>query len=162
MVKTLFVCHGNICRSPLAQGIFDYVIKDKGFQKYFSSDSCGVSDEHIGENADHGSIKVACEHGIKINNIAKQFKPKFHDEFDYIIAMDLFNQTEILRQRARAVSPKSEILMMRKFDPFGENINVPDPYGEDFEAFEETFEILYRSIINYIDFLVIKYNVTNN
>lgn len=162
MVKTLFVCHGNICRSPLAQAIFDHLIEEKGLQNFFSSDSAGVSDEHVGENPDIRGLAVAKEHGIQMSHNSKLFRPKAHDDFDYILAMDLFNQTEILRQKARAVSPKSDVIMMRKFDPFGENINVPDPYEGGLEDFEEVYEILYRSIVNYIDFLTHKYNLIQN
>jgi protein-tyrosine phosphatase len=157
MIRVLFVCHGNICRSPLAQGIFDKLIKEQGLDKKISSDSAGTHNDHSGDDPDPRSVQVAKDNGIKLDHKARQIKLKDYEDFDYIIPMDIMNQTNILQKKSQTISPRAQIIMMRKFDPAGESISVEDPYQYDIEAFEETHNVLYRSLIYFIEYLKDEY-----
>jgi len=159
MIKVLFVCQGNICRSPLAEGIFDELVKEQGLSKRLACDSAGISGEHAGQQPDSRSIQVAKEYGIKLNHESRPVNLHDFEYFDYIIPMDIMNQTDLIRLRNQSVSPRCQIIMMRKFDPAGESIEVVDPYEYDYEAFVEVYNILYRSIIYFIEYLKDEYSL---
>jgi protein-tyrosine phosphatase len=159
MIKVLFVCHGNICRSPLAEGIFDSLVKQQGLEKKLASDSAGTSSEHVGDSPDSRSVQVAKENNIKLDHKARQLNLRDYEDFDYIIPMDLLNQTDVIRFKSQSISPRSTITMMRKFDPAGESIEVGDPYQFDYDAFIETYNVLYRSIVYFIEYLKNEYSL---
>lgn len=159
MIRVLFVCHGNICRSPLAQGIFDKLILEQGLDKRVSSDSAGTHALHAGEDPDPRSVAVAKEYDIKLDHKARQIKLKDYTDFDYIIPMDLMNQTNLIQKKSQTISPKAQIIMMRKFDPAGESIEVEDPYPYEIDAFEETYNVLYRSLVYFIEYLKEEYHL---
>ncbi|MCS6984217.1 MAG: low molecular weight phosphotyrosine protein phosphatase [Leptospiraceae bacterium] len=150
MKKILFVCLGNICRSPLAQGIFEKKIADRGLSGKYYADSAGISAYHEGERPHIGSIRVAREKGIDIEK--QRSRPvRYSDrhEFDYFVAMDRSNYHALLTDFAL---PPEKVLLMRDFDPQGGD-DVPDPWGKNHAAFLEVYAILDRSIEKFIDFL---------
>lgn len=159
MIRVLFVCKGNICRSPLAQGIFDSVIAEQGLDKRVSSDSAGTSAFHSGEQPDERSIKIAKENGIDLDHQSRQLRLRDYSDFDYMIPMDLMNQTQLLQMKNEAISPTAQIVLMRKFDPKGESIEVEDPWAYDYDAFVNTYNTLYRSIIYFVEYLKENYNL---
>ncbi|MBN2824809.1 MAG: low molecular weight phosphotyrosine protein phosphatase [Campylobacterales bacterium] len=139
MVRSiLFVCLGNICRSPLAQAIASEKIKQKGLD--IQVDSAGTSHFHQGEAPCSGSQKVAKLNGIDISNLkARQVKRDDFKTFDMIIALDSSNQSDLLQMGA------SKVTKLRYYD--GTNSDVPDPYFFDgFEGFHEVYKIIETSV----------------
>lgn len=142
-MKVLFVCLGNICRSPLGEAIFNERVRQKGLHEEFQSDSCGTANYHVGDWPDDRTIKCAKRNGILINHFGRQLKRDDLDKFDLILAMDGSNFQNILKLSAE--SNRSKVKMMRDFDPKGKG-DVPDPYYGGDKDFDEVFEILDRSI----------------
>lgn len=151
MLKILFVCLGNICRSPIAQGILEKKIKEMNLNSKISVDSAGTSSWHQGEKPDRGSINVSKNHEIDITN-QKSRPVSINDKehFNYIIAMDRANYWTLKNEFN---IPNEKLYMMRHFDDEKINDDVPDPYGMAGEAFEEVYRIIDRSIENFINFL---------
>ena len=137
------MCLGNICRSPLAEAIFNERVRQKGLQDEFQSDSCGTANYHVGDWPDDRTIKCAHRNEILINHFGRQLKRDDLDKFDLILAMDGSNLQNILRLGNE--SNRSKVKMMRDFDPKGKG-DVPDPYYGGDKDFDEVFEILDRSI----------------
>ncbi|MGB3465834.1 MAG: low molecular weight protein-tyrosine-phosphatase [Cyclobacteriaceae bacterium] len=151
MIKVLFVCLGNICRSPLAEAIFDHQIKEQGLENSFSSDSCGTGGYHIGADPDHRSQLVAKQHGVSMKHAARKFQKSDYEAFDYIIPMDQQNYEDIVSATGHA---HDGLMLMRKFDPDAENSeDVPDPYFGGQDGFEEVYQMLDRSNVSFISFL---------
>lgn len=142
-MKVLFVCLGNICRSPLAEAIFNDKVRSKGWQKDFQSDSCGTGDYHVGDWPDDRTIRCAQKNNILINHLGRQLKRSDLDDFDLILAMDRSNLHNILTLATEET--KSKVKLMRSYDPLGVG-DVPDPYYGSEKDFDEVFEILDRSI----------------
>jgi protein-tyrosine phosphatase len=149
--RILFVCLGNICRSPLAEGIFLDEIQKRGLKKEFAADSAGTAGYHIGEDPDHRSIRTAENHGIHLNHKGRKFVEADFDRFDYILAMDKSNKQDILSLSKGKVSWEEKVFKLREFDPMPENGDVPDPYYGGIDGFEKVFQMLERSIGNFID-----------
>ena len=146
----LFVCLGNICRSPLAEGIFKDLLKKEGMEDGFFVDSCGTGNWHIGRPPHDGSIHVASENGINIRDQkARQLTKEDFDEFDIIFAMDREN-LQCLKQIK--TGGKAKILCLREYDSEEGDFDVPDPYFKgDEEGFKDVYEIIFRCLKNYIE-----------
>lgn len=150
MIKVLFVCLGNICRSPLAEAIFNQKIKALGLDRQFKSDSAGTSDFHIGELPDERSIKCAEKYGLKITHRGRQVNRTDFRDFDYIIAMDDNNLRNLNNLKVRYSFPNKEIYLMRDFVAGDEGLPVPDPYYGGEEGFDEIYQILDKSIHDFL------------
>lgn len=152
MQSVLFVCLGNICRSPLAQGIFESQIRAAGKEADFDADSAGTSGWHEGELPHRGSIEVARKYGVSIEKQrSRPVHAKDGELFDYIIAMDTSNLQSL---RAEFRFPKEKIHLMRDFSEAGaKGLSVPDPWGQGKEAFEEVFAILQDSMSGFLKYL---------
>ena len=138
MVRVLMVCLGNICRSPLAEGILRAKV-DPG--KVFV-DSAGTANYHVGDLPDRRSIAVAKEYYIDITNQrGRQFSVADFDRFDHIYVMDNYNKHDVL-SLARNESDHAKVKMILNEVFPGENVDVPDPYyGGEF-GFESVFKLL--------------------
>ena len=138
MTRILMVCLGNICRSPLAEGI----LKSKLQGGEFFVDSAGTSNYHIGELPDIRSIEVARKYGIDITSQrGRQFQVSDFDEFDLIYAMDSSNYKNILRlARNSEDEAKVKLILSELID--SETVNVPDPYYGGDSGFEHVFHLL--------------------
>lgn len=150
MIKVLFVCLGNICRSPLAEAIFNHKIVTLGLSRKFKSDSAGTSDYHIGELPDERSISCAHRKGLKISHRGRQVNRTDFRDFDYIIAMDDNNLRNLNALKNRYNFPDKEIYLMRDFVAGCEGLSVPDPYYGGEEGFDEIFQILDESIESFL------------
>ncbi|RKD25913.1 phosphotyrosine protein phosphatase [Ammoniphilus oxalaticus] len=152
MVRVVFVCLGNICRSPLGEGVFKELLREKGLEDQFVVDSAGTADYHIGKLPDPGSRRVAVKKGFSIDDQrARQFKSTDLNEWDYVIAMDASNRENIEKLGKVA----GELHMMRDFDPEG-NGDVPDPYQLDDSAFDNVHTIIRRSCEKLLDHILSK------
>ena len=147
--KVCFVCLGNICRSPTAEGIFQHLVDERGLSDYFEIDSSGTSAYHEGESANTKSQRTANEHGITLHSKARRFKTFDLDYFDLILAMDNENIANI--KRMASDKHQHKIARMRDFDPEPGNGEVPDPYYGGPEGFENVFQVVKRSCEHLLD-----------
>ncbi|HKL19068.1 MAG TPA: low molecular weight protein-tyrosine-phosphatase [Halalkalibaculum sp.] len=157
--KLCFVCLGNICRSPTAEGVFQHLVNERDLQPYFEVDSAGTSAYHVGESANSKSQQTAKQHGITLHSKARQFESFDLDYFDLVLAMDQENLTNINRMRNDSTE-NVEIGMLRDFDPEPGDGEVPDPYYGGIQGFENVFQIVKRSCVNLLDRL--EPNIKNN
>lgn len=156
MIKILFVCLGNICRSPMAEAIFAKKVKDRGLSSKISCDSAGTANYHLGDNPDHRTIKVATLHQVPIQHKGQQFKRADGDSFDYLIAMDASNMRNMLHE----LSYRHEgLYLMRDFDAEALGTDVPDPYYGDMRDFEEVYQILDRASEEFLEFIIKTHNL---
>ena len=148
-----FVCLGNICRSPLAQGVFqDLVNREKLDQNIFIS-SAGTGNWHIGNLPDERMRQTAQSKGIKLESRAQQFQSKDFNRFNLILAMDHSNLIR-LSEIAPSTLPPDKLMLFRYFDPeSNEDQDVPDPYYGGAKGFEEVYSMVKRTcppLLNYI------------
>ena len=136
--KILMVCLGNICRSPLAEGI----LQSKLDSELFQVDSCGTSSYHIGEKPDPRSIQIAQKYGIDITKQrAAQFTTSCFDQYDHIYAMDRSNYQNIIQLARNQKDINKVSLILEEIQP-NSNLEVPDPYYVGDQGFEDVFTML--------------------
>lgn len=147
MISILFVCLGNICRSPVAEGIFRAMIAEQGLEKEITCDSAGTSSYHLGDLPDRRTRQNAQEHSLKLTHRARRMTGEDLAKFTYFVAMDEANFDAVLKLSQRSVGVVSDdnIFLLREFDPVvSDDPNVPDPYYEGPEIFEEVYQITHR------------------
>ena len=147
----MFVCLGNICRSPLAEAIFKHKVKARGWEQWIEADSCGTSNYHIGDSPDPRTIANASKNGVVIDHCGRQLTVEDLDHFDHILAMDNSNYSNILRLPG-SDAYAHKVQLMRNFDPIGKG-EVPDPYYGGEKGFQEVFDILDRTMEKFLDTL---------
>jgi protein-tyrosine phosphatase len=141
MQRILLVCLGNICRSPMAEGILAHLVKERGLIQSIELDSAGTGAYHIGSNPDQRAQEVCLTNGITLAHKARQVQRADFDQFDYILAMDKDNYNTL-----KKIAAHDQLYLMRSFDPSALNdLNVPDPYYGGIEGFNEVYEMLYRA-----------------
>lgn len=150
--KILFVCLGNICRSPSAEAVFKHIVEKRGHSGKFIIDSAGTSAWHAGEKADARMRRHARKRGIELTSISRQFVQEDFDRFDLIIAMDQENMHE-LRKLARNKVDLEKLRFMTDYSGKYKYNHVPDPYYGGDEGFELVLDLLedageglYRSL----------------
>ena len=143
-IKVLFVCLGNICRSPLAEALFKHKVKSRGLDQNIEADSCGTSNYNIGDSPDPRTLAHAGRNGIVIDHCGRQLTEDDLNDFDFILAMDQSNYKNILRLAASNRFAQ-KVKLMRDFDPKGKG-EVPDPFFGGEKVFQEVFDILDRSL----------------
>lgn len=140
-IRVCFVCLGNICRSPTAEGIMLHLLREAGLSQRFTIDSAGTGAYHVGEPADSRSAVEALRRGVELPSRARQFTAQDFDRFDYVIAMDRRNQRDLARL-ARGGADEAKIHLLRSFDERkGSDLDVPDPYYGEGDGFARVFEI---------------------
>lgn len=146
-ISILFVCLGNICRSPSAEAVFKAIIKEKGVEDKFYVDSAGTAGYNAGSPADSRSIAAGKRRGYNLDSISRQFYPsQDFDKFDHIIVMDSANLRD-LKRLAETESELSKISMMMEYSTKFDNIDVPDPYYLGLDGFEQVLDILEDSCL---------------
>lgn len=145
MVRVCFVCLGNICRSPTAEGIFRKLVSEAGLSAGISIDSAGTGDWHVGEPPDARATEAARVRGITLQGRAQHFTSAHFARYDLVVAMDRDNRRN-LQRLARTEADKAKIRLLREFEPTSsKDLDVPDPYYGGIDGFAQVFEICERS-----------------
>lgn len=142
--KVMFVCLGNICRSPLAKALFEKHVKDNGLDHLVHADSAGTSGHHTGENADSRTLQNARENGLIFKHSAKKFTLDHFEQFDLIVVMDHSNAQNV-KSLSTNTQHHEKVHLMRKWDSQQTGMEVPDPWYGGPEGFEDVYQILNRS-----------------
>lgn len=140
-VSVLFVCMGNICRSPTAEGVFRYLVRQEGNQHWITTDSAGTHAYHIGEQPDRRAQQTALSRGIDLSDLRarKAIANDFH-EFDYILAMDDDNYQ--LLQNICPAGLENKLSLFLDFSKDFSETQVPDPYYGGDQGFEHVFDLV--------------------
>ncbi|MGH7468743.1 MAG: low molecular weight protein-tyrosine-phosphatase [Longimicrobiales bacterium] len=144
-VGVVFVCLGNICRSPLAEGVFRHLVKEHGLLHRFEIDSAGTSSYHEGDPPDARSAEVARRRGIELTGRARPLRRPDLERFDFIMVMDQENHAAVARLSAGRTL-KGRLHLLREFDPDADgNLDVPDPYYGGASGFERVHDMVERA-----------------
>jgi protein-tyrosine phosphatase len=156
-VKVLFVCLGNICRSPTAEGVFKQYVREAGLEERITADSAGTGDYHIGEPPDARAIQTAARRGYDITKLrARQVNRDDFSKFDYILAMD----TDNLRALKRFCPPEHgrKVKLFTEYCSSGVCV-VPDPFGGGPEGFEHVLDLIEDAARGFLDHLRVELTV---
>ncbi|WP_167285403.1 low molecular weight protein-tyrosine-phosphatase [Marilutibacter alkalisoli] len=149
-VRLLVVCLGNICRSPMAEGVLRARIAASPLAGRVEIDSAGTGDWHVGEPPDRRAVAKAREHGIDIGDLrARQFSPADHQRFDWLLCADRSNLRDV-----RAMSPdgaRARSALLLEWAGQGVDADIPDPYTGGASHFEEVFQLLDRAAAGVIE-----------
>src|SRR5271155_664854 len=143
-MRVLFVCLGNICRSPTAEGVMRSLVEEAGLQGTIELDSAGTGAWHVGSPPDQRAVAAARARGIALDGYARQVTVDDVEDFDLVIAMDRANLRE-LRRLARGEQERAKIRLLREFDPASagtEEPEVPDPYYGAPGGFDEVLGLV--------------------
>jgi len=151
VISVQFVCLGNICRSPLAEGILKHVTRERGLESQFLIASSGTGAWHVGQAPDSRMQRTALIHGVDISRQrARHFKRSDLDAFDHILAMDKSNLRNILRHSPHE-EYENKVRLFRNYDPEPGDYEVPDPYYGGDQGFETVFSIVERTCRQFLD-----------
>lgn len=139
MIQVLFICLGNICRSPMAEAVMQHLIAEAGLENRIVVDSVGIGAWHVGQPAHHGTLDVLQRHGIPCVGRARQITLDDIHNADYLIAMDGENMADV-RQLDSAGIAKTKLHLLLEFAPDGTRRDVPDPY------YTGTFDEVYHLV----------------
>jgi protein-tyrosine phosphatase len=147
MQRILLVCLGNICRSPMAEGILVHLVKERGLMESIELDSAGTAAYHIGKDPDVRTLEVCSLNGITLQHKGRQVKRDDFESFDYILAMDSDNYKAL-----KEIAPHDQLYLIRSFDPLAKSsLDVPDPYYGGIDGFHEVYDMLYRAANGLLD-----------
>jgi protein-tyrosine phosphatase len=142
-IRVLFVCMGNICRSPLAEAVFRHQVDERGWSGRFEIDSAGTSGGHRGAPPDPRSTETARRRGITLAGASRRVTGADLRRFDYVIAMDEENQAALDQLHASA-GGTAEVRRLREFEPGADSLDVPDPYYGGPRGFDDVHDIVER------------------
>jgi protein-tyrosine phosphatase len=144
MVNILFVCMGNICRSPTAQGVFEYLVENEQLSGRISTESAGTHAYHIGEKPDKRATAAAMKRGVDLSTQrARRVSAEDFEAFDYVLAMDRSNYEDLA-----AICPPEHLPKLRmflEFSPDLEVVEVPDPYYGGATGFERVLDLIEQA-----------------
>jgi protein-tyrosine phosphatase len=159
-IRVLFVCLGNICRSPLAEGVFGKLIEERDLTEYFDIDSAGTGGWHVGESPDDRMQATARDHGIELGHqSARRVIPADLEEYDHILVMDKKNQRR-MSQIDGFQAHSEKIRLFRSFDPEPGDMEVPDPYFGGEDGFEHVYRIVERTADRLLDELIEEHDMS--
>jgi protein-tyrosine phosphatase len=147
LMRILFVCLGNICRSPTAEGVMRSLVAEAGMQDAVEIDSAGTGAWHVGSAPDARASAAARGRGIVLEGAARRVRREDFEDFDLLLAMDGENLRE-LRRLAPGEEERAKVRLLREFDPASagaEDLDVPDPYYGADDGFAEVFELVQRA-----------------
>ncbi len=136
MIRVLFVCLGNICRSPMAEAVFQHLVREADLSQIIESDSAGTGDWHAGESPHYGTRSILAKNNIDYHHLARQIRPDDFEAFDYIITMDETNYADVMSMN----QGKARVARLLDFTEDTNVIEVPDPY------YTGGFEGVYRLV----------------
>ncbi len=144
-MRLLFVCAGNICRSPTAEGMMQHVLLGTGLDSRVQVDSAGTGAWHVGESADPRARAAAQRRGVDLRSIARQVTREDLDSFDLVLAADAQNQADLLALAGEDPERRAKVRRLREFDQAsvtaGE-LDVPDPYYGGADRFDDVLDIV--------------------
>ena len=150
MVSVCFVCLGNICRSPTAEGVFRHLVREAGLEHQIRIDSAGTAGYHCGDPPDSRSRAAAERRGILVDGCARQFVHADFARFDYVLAMDRTNLKEL--ELLRPPDGRGHLGLLRSFDPSApKDASVPDPYYGGASGFDEVLDQCVRACRGLLD-----------
>ncbi|QQG35144.1 MAG: low molecular weight phosphotyrosine protein phosphatase [Micavibrio aeruginosavorus] len=154
-LSVLFVCTGNICRSPTAEGIFRALVRKTGVEERFLIDSAGTGGWHHGEAPDPRSIKTATKRGVDISSLrARALRNEDYNCFNYLIAMDRTHLAHM--QRNRPPSASGHVSLLLSYAGAEGHQDVPDPYYGSSEDFERVYDLIEAGACGLLDFIMIE------
>ncbi len=160
MIKILFVCLGNICRSPLAEAQFNHLVAKKGLSAYFHADSAGTASYHVGKAPDERSVKVALDNQVVVSHQGRQLCNEDFYHYDYILVMDSANYYDVMEVLPQNSS--SQVMYLRLYDKQANGArDVPDPYYGSVTDFEQVFTYIAGSVEGFLEFLLKQHPVQN-
>ena len=145
--RILFICMGNICRSPLAEGVFLHHCERRSIGHHYEVESAGIGGWHAGDPADHRSRAVAMSNGIELVTRSRQVNSSDFVDFDLLIAMDEENVRDLIDLGC----PESKIRRLMEYHPGSEHDHVPDPYYGGDDGFELMYRLVDAAIIRFLD-----------
>ena len=153
--KILFVCLGNICRSPAAEGIFKQKIKDRDIENFFVVESAGTGGWHVGNLADSRMRETALSRGIELTSRSRKIEKNDLYEFDHILVMDKDNLRDVNALIQDQLNPvNSKIKLILSYSKETQLDEVPDPYYGGQNGFDKVFDLLDNAIDELIDSLL--------
>lgn len=153
--RILFVCLGNICRSPAAEGIFRQLVAQRHLERDFLIDSAGIGSWHIGDLPDPRMRRCGTRHGYTFDSRARQLSSDDFDQFDYLIGMDHDNLRDI-KAKARRAEDEKKVLLMADFLRHHDSATIPDPYYGGDRDFDHVVELLEDACESLLDWLTDK------
>jgi protein-tyrosine phosphatase len=153
LTRILFVCLGNICRSPLAEAVFRAELRRCGVEHLFEVDSAGTSAYHSGCSPDRRSVEAARRRGVEVTGVSRQITDDDLRRFDFVVVMDGENFSEV-DQRKAAADGTAEVKRLREWDPAADSLDVPDPYYGGPSGFDRVHEIIERACAAMVEELV--------
>ena len=139
MIRIVFVCTGNICRSPTAEAVMRHLVEEADLGGQIQVGSAGTGGWHVGDDADRRSLRALRKRGYTLQHSARQFGPSWFAQHELVVALDGGHVREL-----RQMQPGTEVQLLRDWDPEGRG-DVPDPYYGGEEGFEEVLDMVERS-----------------
>jgi len=151
MTRLLFVCMGNICRSPTAEGVMRHLVALRGLDHEVFIDSAGIGGWHVGDAPDSRSAQVAARRGITLEGAARQVRAADFEDFDLLLCADATNVRD-LRRLAPDDEAAAKIRLLREFDPASDgDLDVPDPYYGGAEGFDRVLDLVEAACAGLLD-----------
>lgn len=151
-VNVLFICMGNICRSPTAEGVFTRLIRERGFDANIYVESAGTHAYHVGEAPDRRAQQAASKRNVALSHLrARQINSKDFDKFDYLLVMDSDNYANVM-----AICPQQQVDKVKHFLDYAPHLgrrDVPDPYYGGANGFEQVLDLIEAASAGFIDHL---------